>query len=308
MPLVQYSDSESEDDNPKKGEGDAINPPMKRDDEESSLPPLPAEFRDLYSTSVRASVQDDPSLHDGRARAIPHIVGNWPTHIYLEWYPNHKELQILSGIISTYELKLAEEDQLQIHSLLYNELAVQLPLHISLSRPVVLLTDQRQRFLDLYQDEINTSGVRPFRLSMKSLDWVSNSENTRWFLVIRVTRPPNDELNRLLDLSNIVLAQFNQTPLYNDAARHQSNSLKHGNTESSFSRASRPDCSNHFHISIAWSLMEPSAKQKESLSLLDLNLSEIEVFFKNVKIKIGNHIHSEALPAGILRESYLGGI
>jgi hypothetical protein len=38
----------------------------------------------LYASSIRVSVRDDPSLHGGRKRVIPHVEGNWPTHIYLE--------------------------------------------------------------------------------------------------------------------------------------------------------------------------------------------------------------------------------
>lgn len=81
MALVEYSDSESE------PSADNSPPPAKkprRNNTPSDIPPLPAAFHDLYVTKTRVSVSDDPSLHGGRKRAIPHVEGNWPTHLYLE--------------------------------------------------------------------------------------------------------------------------------------------------------------------------------------------------------------------------------
>lgn len=83
MSLVQYSDSESDADQP-------ASPPAKKPRHEApskgvaTLPPLPAAFHDLYASSTRVSVKDDPTLHGGRKRVIPHVEGNWPTHVYVE--------------------------------------------------------------------------------------------------------------------------------------------------------------------------------------------------------------------------------
>jgi hypothetical protein len=84
MGLVDYSDSDADEEEKK---GHETTPPAKRrrvSGAPSNLPPLPQSFRDLYSSTVRTSTQDDPSLHGGRKRVIPHVPGNWPTHVYLE--------------------------------------------------------------------------------------------------------------------------------------------------------------------------------------------------------------------------------
>ena len=81
MGLVDYSDSEEE-------QPDTTPPAKKRRVSEpntaSKLPPLPTAFHDLYSSTVRTSTRDDPALHGGRKRVMPHVEGNWPTHVYLE--------------------------------------------------------------------------------------------------------------------------------------------------------------------------------------------------------------------------------
>lgn len=91
MSLVAYPDSESDEEDKSivvlaQPALPATKPALKRKHSAGhDLPPLPAAFYDLYSTNARASTRDNPTLHGGRKRAVPHIEGNWPSHVYLEY-------------------------------------------------------------------------------------------------------------------------------------------------------------------------------------------------------------------------------
>lgn len=92
MSLVLYSDSDSDDGDgcqnaPTRATQNVPKTAVKRkagDAAQHDLPPLPAAFHDLYSTNARVSTSDNPSLHGGRQRAVPHVEGVWPSHVYLE--------------------------------------------------------------------------------------------------------------------------------------------------------------------------------------------------------------------------------
>ncbi|RAH66232.1 HVSL domain-containing protein [Aspergillus aculeatinus CBS 121060] len=309
MALVQYSESESEsgsDSEPVR----ASQPPNKKlcttkppPTQSLPLPPLPAAFHDLYASSTRVSVRDDPSLHGGRKRVIPHVEGNWPTHLYLEWYASKAELTLLSDVILQIQQQLLRGSKTKLHSLLHSDLGAQLPLHISLSRPVVLRTEQRQSFLEVFQSALKQSNVAPFDTTAVSLDCVSNYEKTRWFYVLRVRTPEDDELNRLLRLSNRALARFDQPPLYEKAVPLSSAETKTATPAKSSRAKTKPeteteteteiDCSGCFHISLAWSLTEPSTAEIEQLANIDLReLHALKIGFDCVKVKIGNQISS----------------
>ena len=49
-----------------------------------------------------------------------------------------------------------------IHSFLSSDLGAPLPLHISLSRPVTFPTQDKDKFVELLEQLVHTSGIRPY--------------------------------------------------------------------------------------------------------------------------------------------------
>lgn len=74
--------------------------------------------------------------------------------------PSPTESSLLSDIVSGLNTAQTAEDT-PIYSLLKSDLGAELPLHISLSRPVMLLTDQRQPFAELLEQSILHLSIRP---------------------------------------------------------------------------------------------------------------------------------------------------
>lgn len=80
---------------------------------------------------------------------------------YLEpGYPRRDELTVLKHVLTKCETE-SSHDKTKICSLLHSELGVQLPLHVSLSRPVVLTTDQKQPFIEAFERAIKSSSTKP---------------------------------------------------------------------------------------------------------------------------------------------------
>lgn len=159
--------------------------------------------------------------------------------------------------------------------------------------------------------------TQSFKVTLKWLDWVSNFENTRWFLVLRVNKPENNGLNRLLRLSNQSLAVFDQPPLYDvpDQTLNREYSRNRGRGRGRGGSIREPiavkseDHSECFHISIAWSLTKPSVEENERIRDINLGcLREIGIRFDNVKVKIGNSVMKVPFPTKALETRGFGGV
>jgi hypothetical protein len=174
----------------------------------------------------------------------------------------------------------------QVHSLLRSELGAQLPLHISLSAPLVLKADQKSDFEEVVMGKIMESGAGRVEAVIRRLRWERNYDGTRWFLVLAVDAPANDELNRLLHACNECASEFGLPLLYDKKSDKPTRSTLEERKISETVMRSRSDA---FHISIAWQLSEPGAKQRVVLDHPDVaELGKQSLQFKVVKLKMGN--------------------
>ena len=93
----------------------------------------------LSSSLVVAGRVDDPSLHQGRVRATPHVEGQWASHIHLSVSVDRR-----GGLFKTIERAL-DSARTAVPSLhdFFGNTTDKLELHISLSRPIFLRSHQR---------------------------------------------------------------------------------------------------------------------------------------------------------------------
>ena len=158
-----------------------------------------------------------------------------------------------------------------------------------------------------------------FQCSVSGLSWVANDEATRWFLVLRLNRAPNDSLNTLLGISNEAAKAVGQMPLYtkpqspelyakrrkdqgNAASKSAGRSVLVGNNDDDAGgEGGGTDMSSHFHNSIAWTLSPPSQALVKGLDDVssDLDMQAMAIGVNSVKLKIGNSITSIALEAKV---------
>ncbi|KIX98726.1 uncharacterized protein Z520_05187 [Fonsecaea multimorphosa CBS 102226] len=284
MVLVDYPDSSSESEDQDTTKKSIKQGGVKRKAEhveaegwESSRPkppppPLPTSFHSLYATNARSSTTDDPSLHAGRTRQVPHARAG----LALEPAP--------------------KDSKPNVHSFLHSELGVQLPLHISLSAPLVLKTEQREQFQSCLESKLKQGRIKPFTVQVSGLDWVANHDKTRFFLVLKLMKPGDDELNRLLSICNAAARQFDLPRLYEERCdtptRNRSQSSRKIMREMT-------DKSDAFHISIAWTLDEPDNQTRQELiRLVDDKLRASKVGFPLLKLKIGNSVMDHPFATG----------
>ena len=156
-----------------------------------------------------------------------------------------------------------------------------------------------------------------FDVSVTGFDWTANYEKTRWFLVMRLDRAPQDGLNELLRMSNSAVQKFGQPTLYTDSQasraahpiytqghkKRQRGSKKPDSASkdslSQMELANYVDASDSFHVSIGWTLTTPSESLSKKLDHASHDFRAMRISVNSVKVKIGNSITSIPLASKV---------
>ena len=76
---------------------------------------------------------------------------------------------------------------LKLESHLVSELGAQQPLHLSLSAPCSLKTEQKEGFLETVRERVGRARVGGLEVRFSGCEWVGNWKKNRWFWVLKAT-------------------------------------------------------------------------------------------------------------------------
>lgn len=148
-----------------------------------------------------------------------------------------------------------------------------------------------------------------FDLKLGNPYWVSNFEETRWFLALQLQRPGGDELNKLLAVCNATVEAYSQPPLYASPGLATQQSPKGNGRSRKIGHSSMSplprneeilDFSSSFHISIGWTLGRPTSHVMDTTNTVISDgafepLKKIPVKVNTLKVKVGNVVTSISL-------------
>lgn len=184
--------------------------------------------------------------------------------------------------------------------------------------------DDRDAFREELTSTLRKASVAPFSVDFDKLKWVPNFDRTRWFLVLGIQKPANDELNRLLTACNTAAEHCGHPALYvggmgdgpmeqddtgtdpdtarpskktkydSDQSRKLPSSQIVASPTSEKSSSAELDRTDRFHISIAWNLIPPEPAWIKLIQEMDIRslLHSPELPFDAVKLRIGREVHN----------------
>ncbi|EMR11394.1 hypothetical protein PNEG_00418 [Pneumocystis murina B123] len=224
------------------------------------VPPLPDFFLDLYK--VKPKQGNEPEFHEGRTRTYPHVTGGWPSHIYIDLMPNEKLQILLKKIQESFRI-----EGIEFKSLVENDLGMPLPLHISLSRSLMLGSD----IINEFKNTIKTKVIfESFNIKFSNIAIFKNEDTSRTFLVL-IIETGKEILRTILQTVDSIVKKYGCQTFYEE------------------------NKNSKFHVSIAWCLSH-TIIHKTIINRLNNEYSGLlsihKLHVNQVKIKIGNTIHS----------------
>jgi hypothetical protein len=182
---------------------------------------------------------------------------------------------------------------------------------VSLSRTLQIKTDHREKFLETLDSSLRRTAVHAFDFEFRNLKWVSNFERNRWFLVLGIEKPAQNELNRILIACNKAAKISGYPALYSGG---QGDGPMESNTPTDRLKKSQDaqdeiDCTDYFHISLAWNLTEPDPEWVSLVQNIDVrkHIQSPEASFDVVKARVGNVVHNFGLGANRSGPATTGG-
>ncbi|GAA5906061.1 HVSL domain-containing protein [Sporobolomyces salmoneus] len=227
---------------------------------------------DTFSDQPRAT--DSPALHEGRKRVQPHVAGQWAAHVYVDLVLDPTLRRVVGNAIEHVKTSPPSEKG-YIHSYFNSEgdpgEEERSSLHVSLSRPLYLQTNQKA---DLRTAVAKVAAeFKGFEARYSSFGMLENDEKTRRFLAIEIGQG-YQELKDIVKKLDVELKSM-RLPSYYESPR--------------------------FHTSIAWTSLDqndtsnspPFEEQqlKELDRMFGRRLRQDELWVGELILKIGKDVH-----------------
>ncbi|KAI5835258.1 hypothetical protein K523DRAFT_291933 [Schizophyllum commune Tattone D] len=172
---------------------------------------------------------DNPALHQGRIRSVPHVDGQWACHVYVPvtLKPRSALRDVLEAVIQSAKvgvqdymgLPALETAKMSAFHTFWDAETPRPELHISLSRPIFLRGHQRE---DLKRAVKRVAReTQGFSTSFTSFSVLTNDENTRAFLAVDVGAG-HPELATMTAKLTPFLRSIRQQEYYSDPKYHAS--------------------------------------------------------------------------------------
>ncbi|KAL1693762.1 hypothetical protein GGG16DRAFT_123128 [Schizophyllum commune] len=159
---------------------------------------------------------DNPALHQGRIRSVPHVDGQWACHVYVP--VTLKPRSALRDVLED-AIQRAKTAKMSAFHTFWDAETPRPELHISLSRPIFLRAHQRE---DLKRAVKRVAReTQGFSTSFTSFSVLTNDENTRAFLTVDVGAG-HPELAAMTAKLTPFLRSIRQQEYYSDPKYHAS--------------------------------------------------------------------------------------